>query len=584
MRKNIFNTCVMLCLALTTGLLSSCKKEVDQWANVEALIKSLQITNAGLSGGETITGTVNNTDMTVVFNDVPAESNIYAVKLGGKFSLGASLDTTVYDFSNPQDPAAMVLTHDVRINNYGDKHNTYKVTINLRKPESAPILEKLVMEDSEGNTYPANIVAEENTIYLGMEGKGSAKLKEMTVTPARSTVVFSAMDEGGNIPESAPGTLVMNFMGLETSYAIDFTAGSAGGIDYAGAVVHDFSIATGNCPDYFAGELVRGSDFDGSHVLIVSRSDATTPTPRMFKVDDLLNNNANAPIMLSTKGMEGGTHIVSAGRLSQGHAYICNLSTDISADPLKVYHYSSPTADPEVVLSWDGTGIDNADDPYAGRLGDNISVNLDANGNGYAFFCKQEPGDKIYRFTVTGFTSFSDPHEIDLHAVCSYYGYVNEIPSEPGNYLFTSSYVPYTRLIDKEGTTLYEMEFDWTDNGARPNHGVDPRVIMFNRSRFFLFTVANSQGMHWNFGPVLYLIDITDGYNTLAALAKLDYAFWEEGGWEPNYEYFIGAEDGTTTASACSAQCNAAEVNGKLVVYTAAVNAGFALIEFPKAK
>jgi hypothetical protein len=101
-----------------------------------------------------------------------------------------------------------------------------------------------------------------------------------------------------------------------------------------------------------------------------------------------------------------------------------------------------------------------------------------------------------------------------------------------------------------------------------------------------MFTVANSQPMHWNFGPVLYIMDITDGVDCQNALVKLAEAIGnstEENPWEPTYGYFLDSE-GATTASACSAQCNAAEVNGKLVVYTAAVNAGFALIEFPKAQ
>ncbi len=581
MKKNLlFLVVCALVLALT-----GCDEKKQDWSRVEAFIKSLNITNAGISGGESISGVVDNTALTVTFNNVPAETNITAIKLDGKYSLGAKLDTTVYDFTKGADPQAKTLTQTVGISNYGDKHNTYVVTINLKDPENAPILEKMILADNEGNTYVANIIAEEGTIYLGMEGKGQAIIRNMVVTPARSSVTFSNIVSDSIISETTPGTLTLDFLGLKTEYKIDFTSGSAGGVDWTSAKVHDFSVATDNCPDYFAGELVRGSDFDGEHVLIVSRTADPAATPRLLKVSDLLNDDASKAIMLNVTGIEGGTHLVSAGRLSHGHIYICNLSTGISSDPMKVYHYTNASAAPEVVLSWDGTGISNAEDPYSGRLGDNISVNLDENGDGYAFFCKQEPGDKIYRFTVKGWTTFSDPYEIDLGAVCSYYGYVNEVPAEPGNYVFTSSYVPTYRLMDKDGTTLYELEVDWTTNGARPNHGVDPRVIVFNRSRYLLFTVANSQGMHWNFGPALYISDITDGFNTLAAFSKLDDRIWaEESDYEPVYEYFIGLEDGTTTASACSAQCNAAEINGKLVVYTAAVNAGFALIEFEKAK
>ena len=86
---------------------------------------------------------------------------------------------------------------------------------------------------------------------------------------------------------------------------------------------------------------------------------------------------------------------------------------------------------------------------------------------------------------------------------------------------------------------------------------------------------------------MLYVIDITDGVDTQAALIKLSEALYsEEVPWEPTYGYALTTDplEAHIPASACAAQCNAAEVNGKLVVFTSAVNAGFALIEFPKAK
>jgi 16S rRNA C967 or C1407 C5-methylase (RsmB/RsmF family) len=60
----------------------------------------------------------------------------------------------------------------------------------------------------------------------------------------------------------------------------------------------------------------------------------------------------------------------------------------------------------------------------------------------------------------------------------------------------------------------------------------------------------------------------------------------EEVPWEPTYGYALTTDpyEAHVAASAPSAQCNAAEVNGKFVVFTSAVNAGFALLEFPKAK
>lgn len=575
MKRNLFFSCIALIGLLCTP---GCKgPEEGNDDTVEALIKSISIKNS------TYNGTVDNNAYTVTFDNVAAETDVNAIQFNAKLSLGAKLDQDTYDFTLNTSEDGKQLKQDVKVIN-GTKEQVYEVFINLSDPTSDPQLDKLVMKSRGGTEYTAQVV--DGVLALGMPDEAEAILSSITLIPARATYQFTEMKD--NVLTAAnPGKLVIEFMGRKTEMEITFKSGPTPGVDFTQAIVHDFSVATGATPAYFAGENVRGSDFDGEYVLIVSRDDAATPTPRLLKTADLLANNASAPIMLNVEGVTGGTHVVSAGRLSHGHIYICNLTVGVSAAaPLKVYHYASPTAMPDV-WSWDGVLSINGNDTtkYTGRLGDNMSINLDESGNGYAFFCKQEPGDKIYRFNVTNFTTFSDPYEISLEDVCSYYGYVNQV--DPGKYLFTSTYVPFVRLMDANGTKLIDdVEFDFTEADARPNHGVDPRIINYNRGRYLMFTVANSQPMHYNFGPVLYIMDITDGVDNQAALVKLSEAInnsTEENPWEPTYGYFLDTE-GKTTASACSAQCNAAEVDGKLVVYTAAVNAGFALIEFPKAQ
>ena len=575
MKRNLFFSCIALIGLLCTP---GCKgPEENNNDTVEALIKSISIKNS------TYTGTVDNTAYTVTFDNVAAETDVNAIQFNAKLSLGAKLDKDTYDFTLNTSEDGKQLKQDVKVIN-GTKEQVYEVFINLSDPTSDPQLDKLVMKSRGGVEYTAQVV--DGILALGMPDEAEAILSSITLIPTRATYQFTEMKDDV-LTAANPGKLIIEFMGRKTEMEITFKSGPTPGVDFSQAVVHDFSVATGATPAYFAGEQVRGSDFDGEYVLIVSREGAETPTPRLLKVADLLANNANAPIMLNVEGVTGGTHVVSAGRLSHGHIYICNLVAPVSAaSPLKVYHYASPTAMPDV-WTWDGVISVNGNDTtkYAGRIGDNMSINLDESGNGYAFFCKQEPGDKIYRFNVTNFTTFSDPYEISLEDVCSYYGYVNQV--DPGKYLFTSTYVPFVRLMDANGTKLIDdVEFDFTEADARPNHGVDPRIINYNRGRYLMFTVANSQPMHYNFGPVLYIMDITDGVDNQAALVKLSEAInnsTEENPWEPTYGYFLDTE-GKTTASACSAQCNAAEVDGKLVVYTAAVNAGFALIEFPKAQ
>lgn len=569
MKKNLF----FLSIALLSMLFVGCNSEKE--STVEAKIKSISIKNT------TYSGVVDNTTFTVTFNDVAAETSIEAIQFNASLSLGAKLDKDTYDFTQGASEDGKELTQTIKVIN-GTNEQAYTVVINLLDPVSDPMLDKLIMKKANGEEVRAQLFG--SVVAIGMPEEAEATFGSISLIPSRATYKFTTM-QNDKISAADPGQLVIEFMGRTTTLNISFAAAPAPGADFTAPVVHDFSGATGNIPSYFEGEQVRGSDFDGEHVLIVSREGVDKATPRMFKVADLLADNASNPIMLNTTGVEGGTHIVSAGRLTQGHAYICNLETAICDEtPLKVYHYASPDAAPEVVLSWNG--YINDEYSYAGRLGDNISIDLDESGNGYAFLCKQEPGDKIYRWTVTGFTQFSDVVEIDLGAVCSYYGYVNKV--EQGKYIFTSSYVPFVRLMNEDGVQLIDdVEFDWTENDARPNHGVDPRIVTYNRGRYLMFTVANSSGMHWNFGPIVYIIDITDGVDAQAALVKLSEAVYdEEVPWEPSYGYALTTDpyEAHIQASACSAQCNAAEVNGKLVVFTAAVNAGFALIEFPIAK
>lgn len=569
MKKNLF----FLSIALLSMLFVGCNSE--KGSTVEAKIKSISIKNT------TYSGVVDNTTFTVTFNDVAAETNIEVLQFNASLSLGAKLDKDTYDFTQGASEDGKELTQTIKVIN-GTNEQAYTVVIHLLDPVSDPMLDKLIMKKANGEEVRAQLF--DKVVAIGMPEEAEAIFGSISLIPSRATYKFTTMQDN-KISAADPGQLVIEFMGRTTTLNISFSAAPAPGADFTAPIVHDFSGATENIPAYFDSEQVRGSDFDGEHVLIVSREGLDIPTPRLFKTSDLLEDNIDNPIMLDVTGVEGGIHVVSAGRLTQGHIYICNLQTAVSAEtPLKVYHYASPDAAPEVVLTWDG--YLNEEFTYAGRIGDNISIDLDESGNGYAFFCKQQPGDKIYRWTVTGFTQFSDIVEIDLGVVCDFYGYVNKV--EQDKYLFTSSYVPFIRLMDKDGVALIDdIELDWTENDARPNHGVDPNIVTYNRGRYLMFTVANSLEMHWNFGPMLYVIDITDGVDTEKALIKLQEAVYsEEVPWEPTYGYALTTDpyEAHIAASACSAQCNAAEVNGKLVVFTAAVNAGFALIEFPIAK
>ncbi len=581
--KKVFNLALLFAMA-SSILFVGCKKE--ETSTVEARIKTIQIVNGGLSGGDLYTGVVNEDAKTVTFEDVAAETNIAAIKFSKDLSLGANFDAETYDFTNTADPNAMVLTQSVTIIN-GTVSQTYEVTIHLIAPTQAPVLTKLVVVDDanvEHELTNRNILDE--TILLGCPESEFATVKDIVLAPARAKYTFTAAEEG-KISKADPGVLRISFMGLETQYYISFGTAPAAGADFSNVAVHDFSVATENAYSLYAGEMVRGADFDGKYVLIAHRE-----APEVHLVENLLKDNTSAAIKLKLTGVEGGTHMISSGKLAQGHIYLCNLpasgvSTSVGNGPLKVYHYATPESEPEVVLEWAGTNTEG-DTIYTGRLGDNIAVNIDESGNGYAYFSKQQPGDKIFRFTVKNFTEFSEPFEIIPPAMSDYYGFYNQVG--PNQYLFTSSYPSPLWLLDADGNLLMAddaLVFGTTTAGARLAHGVDHHIIEFNRATYLIFTVANSKEMHWNFGPAFYLMDITEGNSIVEKLMNLQAALWPEDDEaptvEPAYQYVIDAT-GATSASACVAHANAAEIDGKLVLFTSAANAGFALIEVSRAQ
>ena len=360
------------------------------------------------------------------------------------------------------------------------------------------------------------------------------------------------------------------------------------GADWAQAVVHDFSVATGNRYADFDEELTRGGDFDGQYVLIVNRT-----LPKLFKVEDVLNNDLNNPIKLKQHGIEGGTHVISAGRLTQGHIYICNLcAPSVSAEmPFKVYHYATPDSKPEVVLNWDGTGLPNPDPElyveyvYSGRIGDNISISLDESGNGYAFFFKQEADSKFFRWTVKNFTEFSEPKELTLPAIANYYCMMNPVGN--GQYVVKSSYQEKMWLMDADVNVTRTVTWQETPEGASSAHACDPRVIEFNGARYIM--LSNARRFAWWKAEGVNVWDISEGADLAAALAKLDARLdydedEPEEGVEPIEPCFSHTMDSETVSMAPVALCNTAVVDGKLLIFGAAPHVGFALIEVPAAE
>lgn len=332
------------------------------------------------------------------------------------------------------------------------------------------------------------------------------------------------------------------------------------GINFGAPIIHDFTVNSTIYPSFTA-EITRCSDFDGEHVLIVDRNE-----PKLLKAADILANNTLTSLPLKpdhlVSEVEVETFAISAGQLSHRHVYLCNLA--LVGQKLRVYYYDTPTSDPQKVLEYDNT---------IARFGDNITVNLDENGNGYAYFVQFDSGgaNKIIRFEVTNFTEFSEvPVEITTSIYVSLYANYNQV-GKMDSYLISGTTTPIIQLLDKDGVKLYEFETVVNEGGVDSRNGTDVHIAEYNNGRYLIMT----SGRRFPFEPAstLFVYDISEGSDLISSLMS-----FAEKHPEPVFSYSMDAY----FSVAPSANTAWAIVDNKLVIFTAAPHCGFALIEFPK--
>lgn len=185
--KNLFKFAAMA-LAMTASLFAGCKPvEEDPGDTLEAFVKTIKITNAGISGGDMVTGEVDNTAMVITFNDVAAETNIAAIRFQATVSLGAALDKEQYDFTEGNAADATTLQSEIKCVN-STKVETYKVILNLKAPQSAPVIEKIVIKDDKGAEHTltsSNVM--DGLLCLGIPESATATIVSVALSPARST-------------------------------------------------------------------------------------------------------------------------------------------------------------------------------------------------------------------------------------------------------------------------------------------------------------------------------------------------------------------------------------------------------------
>lgn len=332
------------------------------------------------------------------------------------------------------------------------------------------------------------------------------------------------------------------------------------GADFSKATVHSFA----GYPA-FAGQMTRGSGYDGKYVLVVQRTSPAPSKPHLLRVSDLMNGVTTNQIYLNMTGVSGGLYDVNCGAQINGHTYIATLSTS-NISPIKVYHWSDPTQAPEAIVDVTGNNI-----PGSGaRHGDNLSVSLDENGNGFIHLISNDNPSKILAFGVTNYNQVSAPFVINSSVNYGQWSSMNRVGSTD-NFLLTA-YQKAISVVNGQGTPAYTMS-----TSSIPYEGTDARVITFNEKRYMIMATVPRTGSETG---RLYAYDITLGDNIVEALTT-----FETGSKAAAYEYvFAGVTNSApSTQTGWYIEKDQDGNDKKLFLFCASTDIGFAIIEVPVA-
>ena len=453
----------------------------------------------------------------------------------------------------------------------------------------------LVLVTACKKEFPENVESSDEVVLksikivnVGADGNG---IVEGTIDENRKTVSFPRLDTATDFSQIRFVAEMSNGAKLDQeAYAFDFAEGESvksrvikvinnkrfreymvtlrllipvWGADFTKAEIFDYTKNDLGNPLYpaFVSLQTRGTGFDGEHVLIVTRNAMGS---HLLKVSDLKQNNPTV-IPLNLTGVSGGTFPVNVGAQVAGHTYIANLSGNSAASPIKIYHWTDPSAEPELISTFgvvEGGGA---------RYGDNMSVNLDENGNGYIFM-GDNAVSKLIRLKVTNYTTITEPTVLTNASGSTFVMSFNQVGNTP-DYIYTGYEAPI-RVANESATISYALS-----NTAVPMKGSDARVITFNQERYLIMTSAARTGSD---AVVLYVYDITKGDNVVDALKLFD----AKSDKSPVFQYsLLGPVNAApSTQTGWYVTKDAEGKDDKLTLYTASADAGFVLIDFPKKK
>jgi len=314
----------------------------------------------------------------------------------------------------------------------------------------------------------------------------------------------------------------------------------------------------------FTGLNTRGTGFDGEHVLVIDRGAAG---PHLLAVSDLKNNVINR-IPLNITGVTGGTFAYNMGAQVNGHTYLVSLSGS-AASPLKIYHWTDPSAAPQVIGDFNVGAIAGA----GARHGDNVSFNLDENGNGYIYLISNDAAPApILRLKVTDYTTISEPFVVVAPVAYGQWSSYLQI-GNMDQYLLTSNTQPIS-VVNANGVSAYRLA-----PASVSAKGTDARIIHFNGERYLMQITVARTGTETT---VLEVYDITRGESVVQAFEIFEAQEPEDR--EPVYSRHMSSITNGAPASQTGYHIlkDADGNDESLMIFGGAADVGFTIIEFPK--
>ena len=328
------------------------------------------------------------------------------------------------------------------------------------------------------------------------------------------------------------------------------------GADWDKATLYDFT--GGKIADAASGST-RWADFDGNHVLLVSRNGGVKP--ELFSVTDLKAGTIDSPKILDVTGIAGGTFPISCGALRNGHIYVSNLSGG-GVSPLKIYYWDTPDSAPENILN----SILADDAPNANtRHGDNASFNIGAEGNGYVFFGSNNGADFI-RYSVTTGKTVGGPKVLTSFSGANSYPTIFRIGGT-SDFVF-SGINAYPRIVSEENKASAEI------SGLSGLQITACQIVVFNEERYLLTCSVNRNGSGTS---ALRIYDITKGSSLSDAVALLN------ANPKPIYEFVLGSDKCISPGTVVnySIQKDAEGKDSVLSVFAFSTQMGFVIVDFP---